>query len=53
MKLDKKCPKCKSQNQLTLTGKEIYIHCLFFDHNTNDYGPVIQESYPYPDFPPE
>ena len=53
LKLDKKCPKCKSQNQLTLTSKEIYIHCTYFDQGTNGYGPVVQERYPYPDYPPD
>jgi len=48
LKLEKKCPKCKSLNELTLSSQEIYIHCKFFDSNTNEYGAVVEENYLYP-----
>ena len=38
LKEEKKCPKCKALNTLTLTGKEIVIHCKFYDPNTNGYN---------------
>jgi len=37
LKLEKKCPKCKSVNQITLGKKELFIHCHFFDLKTNGY----------------
>ena len=52
LKLEKKCPKCKSQNEITLTSKEIFIRCQFFDPRTNNYG-QIQENLPYPLEPDE
>lgn len=48
LKQEKKCPKCKSLNVLTLTEKEIFIHCKFFDNNINDYNHEVEESYTYP-----
>jgi len=27
LKLEKKCPKCKSLNTLTINNKEIFVHC--------------------------
>jgi len=35
IKIEKKCPKCKSLNILTLSNKEIIIHCKCFDPETN------------------
>jgi len=35
LKEEKKCPKCKSLNTLTLTRKEITIHCLLYDPDTD------------------
>ena len=54
IKQEKKCPKCKSLNQLTLTDKEIFIHCKLFDQKINSYGEEINESYAHrqiPDYP--
>ena len=48
LKQEKKCPKCKSLNELTLTNKEIFIHCKFFDPEINGYGKTLEENYPYP-----
>ena len=47
LKQEKKCPKCKSLNVLTLTNKEIYIHCRFFDSQTNGYNDGLEQVYPY------
>lgn len=48
VKQEKKCPKCKSLNELTLTNKEIFIHCKFFDAEVNGYNRVVEENYPFP-----
>lgn len=48
VKQEKKCPKCKSLNELTLTNKEIFIHCQFFDAETNEYNRIVEENYPFP-----
>ncbi len=38
LKEEKKCPKCKSLNTLTLTNKEIVITCKLYDSTVNpDY----------------
>lgn len=47
VKQEKKCPKCKSVNTITLTNKEIYIHCKFYDRETNGYREETNESYMY------
>ncbi|MFH1822223.1 MAG: hypothetical protein ABH830_00820 [Patescibacteria group bacterium] len=51
LKQEKKCSKCKSLNTLTLTDKEIFIHCRFFDPRTNGYQEEIEENFPYPNYP--
>lgn len=38
LKEEKKCPKCKALNILTLTSKEIIINCKLFDPSINSYG---------------
>ena len=48
VKQEKKCPKCKSINELTLTNKEIFIHCQFFDAEANQYNRIVEENYPFP-----
>ncbi len=48
LKQEKKCPKCKSLNILTLADKEIYIQCTFHDPRMNGYSGEAEESYPYP-----
>ncbi len=48
LKQDKKCPKCKSINILTLTKKEIFIHCKCFDPSTNGYNYEQDQHHPYP-----
>lgn len=50
LKQEKKCPKCKSLNTLTLGSKEIFIHCKFFDPGTNNYHEDKSESYPYVEY---
>lgn len=47
IKQEKKCPKCKALNILTLTDKDIYIQCRLFDPQTNGYHQEMEESYPY------
>ena len=48
IKQEKKCPKCKSLNLLTLTNDEIIIHCKMFNRDINSYEREINENYPYP-----
>ena len=38
VKEEKKCPRCKSLNILTITSKEMILQCKFFDPQTNGYG---------------
>jgi len=47
LRQEKKCPKCKSLNILTLTDKEIIIHCKLFDRQTKNYQEEVQENYNY------
>ncbi len=49
LKQEKKCPKCKSINIITLANKEIFIHCKLYDQNTNDYRNEFENNYPYPE----
>ncbi len=49
LKEEKKCPKCKSLNILTIGNKEIFIHCKFFDPSINNYHDEFAEHYPFPD----
>lgn len=44
VKMEKKCPKCKSVNGLTLTDKEVYLQCRLYDHQTNGYNGDQEES---------
>jgi len=37
IKQEKKCPKCKSLNFLTLIEKEIFIECRGFDPKTDNF----------------
>lgn len=48
LKQEKKCPKCKSLNILTLTDKEIFINCKFFDQRSNEYYREVEENFSYP-----
>jgi phage FluMu protein Com len=48
VKQEKKCPKCKSLNELTINNKEIFIHCKFFDPETNGFTRTVEESYAFP-----
>lgn len=48
LKQEKKCSKCKSLNILTLTDKEIFIHCKCYNPDTNGYSNEFQENIPYP-----
>jgi len=38
LKEEKKCPKCKSLNVITLTNKEILINCKLYDPALNGYS---------------
>lgn len=40
VKEEKKCPKCKSLNIITISGKEINIQCKLYDPNINGYDDV-------------
>lgn len=52
LKQEKKCPKCKSLNILTLADREIFIHCKIYDPRFNGYTQEeVEESYPYPGMP--
>ena len=45
LKLEKKCPKCKSLNILTLTNREIMINCKLFSQETNAYYEDFSENF--------
>lgn len=45
IKQEKKCPKCKSINLITLTNKDIYIHCKFYDPQICAYNEEVEESH--------
>lgn len=49
LKQEKKCPKCKSLNILTLGNREIFIHCKFFNRDANAYQEEFERNYPYPE----
>lgn len=52
LKQEKKCPKCKSLNILTLTPKQIIIECKFYDPATNGYATEENNGdYPFKDEP--
>ena len=36
IRLEKKCPKCKSLNIITITNKELTSQCKYYDPNIND-----------------
>ncbi len=50
LKQEKKCPKCKSLNVLTLANKEIFIQCKTYDPHTNGYERDYEENFEYPSF---
>ena len=37
MREEKKCPKCKALNVLTLSNKQLKLECRFYDPTTNGY----------------
>lgn len=37
VKEEKKCPKCKSLNILTITSKEMILQCKFYSPRANEY----------------
>jgi phage FluMu protein Com len=45
IKEEKKCPKCKSLNILTLTDKDLFIECKLSSSESNGYYNGIEESY--------
>lgn len=47
LKEQKKCPKCKSLNTLTLTSKEININCKLYDPTTQGYTDEIDRAFNY------
>jgi len=47
LKQEKKCPKCKSLNIITLGNKEIFIHCKFFNPNMKNYEDGYRGNYSY------
>ena len=40
VKEEKKCPKCKSLNIITITAKDINIQCKLYDPSVNGYGDI-------------
>ena len=44
---EKKCPKCKSLNILTLSNKEIIIRCKLYDPTTNGYREDSSQMYSF------
>ena len=46
---EKKCPKCKSLNILTLTKQEIILHCKVYDQATDGYHGELREVSNYED----
>ncbi len=49
LKEEKKCPKCKSLNILTLTKQEIILHCKVYDQATDGYHGELREVSNYED----
>ena len=47
LKQEKKCPKCKSVNIITLANKEIFIHCKLHDADANGYRNEFENNVPY------
>lgn len=47
LKEEKKCPKCKSLNTLSLTPKEINLHCKLYDPQTNNYRDESNQIFSY------
>lgn len=45
IKQEKKCPKCKAINTLTLTPKEIYLHCKTANGESSVNQGEYNESY--------
>jgi phage FluMu protein Com len=45
---EKKCPKCKSLNFITLGNKEIHIVCKFIHSEMKDFEEEYNGNYPYP-----
>ena len=45
LRQEKKCPKCKSINILTLTPKEISLHCKLYDPTLDNYGDEVNQIY--------
>lgn len=48
IKQEKKCSKCKSLNSLSISKKEIFVHCKFFDPGPNTYGELAEGNDSYP-----
>jgi phage FluMu protein Com len=47
IKQEKKCPKCKSINILTLANGELFIHCQFYNPRLQNYSDEIPDNYSY------
>ena len=45
LKEEKKCPKCKALNVLTLTSKEINLSCKLYDPSIDGYADQLSSSY--------
>ena len=50
LKEEKKCPKCKSLNILTLTSKEIILTCKLYNPETNGYSGQSRDIYQDEDY---
>ena len=50
IKQEKKCPKCKSVNTITLTNNEIFIQCKLHDSDINNgCRNDFENNSPYPE----
>jgi phage FluMu protein Com len=47
LKMEKKCPKCKALNILTLQNRDIMIQCQLFDPTINGYPRDVEGNIPF------
>lgn len=48
LRQEKKCPKCKSLNMLTLNNSDITLQCKVFDPAINGYCDQQDDQFPFP-----
>lgn len=49
LKLEKKCPKCKALNSLTINNKEINLNCLYPEPSENNFDDEASYQTAFPD----